>query len=265
MRFLGYKIDLQLLDHHQTGAPQAKEYSWYHLDTNRCATLLTLEYFKAKYPKTAVPAELEQYVAAVNAFDLWKEQDAWFEFGKVLNRYIVEAKEVNKMLFNDDNAAYRLDLLRSTFPYLEENRFIELDDDLIRLKKSALGGERRDTLDNLTSDYITALLTKRKEDMIIYYGEYKGILTTQIGNTSVLGNSFLKANPEFHFFMDVAPTGNVSLRADNRMDVSEMAVKLFGGGGHANASGGRMGNLRDIYAYNLLRGTVQSFIDEKSN
>jgi len=265
MRFLNYKIDLQLLDHHQTGAPQAKEYNWYHLDTTKCATLLTFEYFKTKHPNVTIPALMMQYVAAVNAFDLWNEQDEWFEFGKVLNRYLVEAKEVNKMLFKDDNAAYRLAILQSTFPYLEGNRYIELDDDLIRHKKIALGGERRDTLDNLTSDYITALLTKRKEDMVIYYGDHKGVLTTQIGNTSVLGNSFLKANPEFHFFMDVAPTGNVSLRADNQMDVSEMAVKLFGGGGHANASGGRMGNLRDIYAYNVLRGTVQSFIDEKSN
>ena len=264
MRFLNYKIDIQLLDHHQTGAPQAKEYNWYHLDNSKCATLLTFEYFKNKYPKVSVPQEMETYVKAVNAFDLWKEQDELFEFGKVLNRYIVEAKEINKMLFKDDNVEYRLNLLRSTFDYLEGNRYIEMDDNLIKHKKEALATGKSDTLDNLTSEYITALLTKRKENMIILYKEYKGILTTQIGNTSVLGNSFLKNNPDFHFFMDVAPSGNVSLRADNKMDVSAMAVSLFGGGGHANAAGGRMGSLRDFYVYRELKSHVQTVIDEKT-
>lgn len=264
MRFLNYKIELQLLDHHQTGAPQAKEYGWYHLDNSKCATLLTYEYFTKRFPDVSLPDQLKSYVDAVNAFDLWKEDDSYFEFGKVLNRYIVEAREVNKMLFRTDNVAYRMGLLRSTFDYLEGNRYIELDDELIRHKKAALADGERDTLDNLTSKYITGLLTKRKEDMIIYYGEHKGILTSQIGNTSVLGNSFLKTNPDFHFFMDVSPNGNVSLRADNRMDVSEMAVSLFGGGGHANASGGRMGNLRDFYAYQELKRHVQSYIEEKS-
>lgn len=264
MRFLNYKIEIQLLDHHQTGAPQAKEYGWYHLDNSKCATLLTYEYFTKRFPKVTLPEQLKAYVDAVNAFDLWKENEPFFEFGKVLNRYLVEAKEVNKMLFREDNVAYRVKLLESTFDYLDGNRYIELDDDLIRHKKAALGEGKSDTLDNLTSTYITGLLTKRKEDMVLYYGEHKGILTSQIGNTSVLGNSFLKNNPEFHFFMDVAPSGNVSLRADNQMDVSEMAVSLFGGGGHANASGGRMGNLRDFYAYKELKTHVQGYIDEKS-
>lgn len=264
MRFLNYKIDLQLLDHHKTGAPQAKEYGWYHLDDTKCATLLTYEYFTQRFPDVKLPEILKTYVDAVNAFDLWKESEFYFEFGKVLNRYLVDAKEINKMLFREDNVAYRLNILRSTFDYLEGNRYVELDDDLIKHKKAALKDGKHDTLDNLTSAYITALLTKRKEDMVIYYGEYKGLLTTQIGNTSVLGNSFLKNNPDFHFFMDVAPSGNVSLRADNQMDVSAMAVSLFGGGGHPNASGGRMGSLRDFYVYKDLKSHVQSFIEEKS-
>ncbi len=265
MKFLGKKVSIQLLDHHQTGAPQAKEYSWYHLDTTKCATLLTFEYFCQHYPEVSLPEEMATYVQAVNAFDLWHEASEWFEFGKVLNRYMVEAKEINKMLFGDDNVAYRLKLLKATFPYLEGNRYIEMDDDLIVHKKSSLYPGQKETLDNLTSLYITELLSKRKNDMIVLYGEYKGLLTSQIGNTSVLGNSFLKNNPEFDFFMDVAPSGNVSLRADNKMDVSAFAQEYFGGGGHPNAAGGRMGNiLRECYSYRELKQAVQSFIDDKS-
>ena len=174
MRFLNYKIEIQLLDHHQTGAPQAKEYGWYHLDNSKCATLLTFEYFTKRFPKVTVPDGMKTYVDAVNAFDLWKENEPLFEFGKVLNRYLVEAKEINKMLFREDNVAYRIKLLQSTFDYLEDNRYIQLDDDLIKHKKAALAEGESDTLDNLTSTYITGLLTKRKENMVIYYGEHKG-------------------------------------------------------------------------------------------
>ena len=264
MKFLGKKVSIQLLDHHQTGAPQAKEYSWYHLDTSKCATLLTFEYFCKHFPASAVTDELTTYVQAVNAFDLWHEDSEWFEFGKVLNRYMVEAKEINKMLFSNDNVAYRLRLLQATFPYLAGNRFIELDDDLIVHKKAALYPGKRDTMDNLTSLYITELLSLRKNEMVVMYGNYQGVLTSQIGNTSVLGNSFLKTNPEFDFFMDVAPNGNVSLRADNKMDVSAMALEMFGGGGHPNAAGGRMGSLRDCYSYRELKQAVQSYLDDKT-
>jgi oligoribonuclease NrnB/cAMP/cGMP phosphodiesterase (DHH superfamily) len=79
-----------------------------------------------------------------------------------------------------------------------------------------------------------------------------------------LGNSFLEANPEFDFFMDVNPNGNVGLRANSKLDVSKMANELFNGGGHKNASGGRMGNLREFYAYEELKKHVQKYIDSKS-
>lgn len=264
MKFMNYDIEISLLDHHQTGAEQAKQYDWYFLDNTKCATLLTLEYFKKNYPKITVSNELEKFVFAINAFDLWNEENGWFEFGKVLNRYIVEAKEVNKILFKDENVEFRLMLLKSSYEYLDKNRYIELDDDLIKNKKTAIDSNARDTLDNLTSVFITNLLSKRKEELAIHYKEHKGIMTTQIGNTSVLGNSFLKANPEFDFFMDVAPTGNISIRADGKLDVSKMAVEIFDGGGHPNASGGRMNNIKEFHVYKEIRDFVQKFIDSKT-
>jgi len=49
--------------------------------------------------------------AAENAYEM-------FEFGKVLNRYIAETKEVNKMLFKDYNTKYRISILKKTFEFL---------------------------------------------------------------------------------------------------------------------------------------------------
>jgi oligoribonuclease NrnB/cAMP/cGMP phosphodiesterase (DHH superfamily) len=264
MRFLNYKITLQLLDHHATGENMANEYDWYHLDISKSATLLTYEYFMKKFKNNDFPKMMQKYVQAVNAFDLWKKDDDMFEFGKVLNRYIAETKEINKMLFKDYNARYRISILKKTFEFLSENSYIALDDKIVAIKKEILGNGKIDTIDNLISAFVTDLLTKDKDRLTIYFNNYKGILTVQIGNTSVLGNSFLEANPEFDFFMDVNPNGNVGLRANNKLDVSKMAGELFNGGGHKNASGGRMGNLREFYAYEELKKHVQKYIDSKS-
>jgi hypothetical protein len=87
--------------------------------------------------------------------------------------------------------------------------------------------------------------------------DYKGILTNAIGNTSVLGNAFLKANPDFDFFLDIGNSGNISLRADGAVDVSKIAAKYFNGGGHPNAAGGRVQGLKEIYIYSSLKRQIE--------
>jgi oligoribonuclease NrnB/cAMP/cGMP phosphodiesterase (DHH superfamily) len=262
LKFLGHNITLTLLDHHITGKPQSDKYSWYNLDDKKCATLLTYEYFTKRFPKQKLPSELKAYVSAVNAFDLWKSDADDFEFGKVLNRLVVESKEISKMLFVNEHVFYKHELLKASFPFLQEMDYIGLDDQIIALKKSFLKTDKHDTIDNLIAQYITKLLSDNKERMTIHYGEYKGILTFQVGNTSVLGNSFLQANPDYHFFMDTAPTGNVGLRANNACNVSQMAQHIFDGGGHVNAAGGRMSHLRNIFTYRQIQENVQKFIDK---
>ena len=264
LKFLNIDVTLQLLDHHKTGLKQSKKYKWYHLDTTKSATLLTYEYL-IKNGCECFDTTIKNYVEAVNAFDIWKEDNEWFEFGKVLNRYVNDSKEVAKMLFKNESATYKIEFLKTTFKYIANKEYIIMDDDLIKNKKKILSSNNQDTLDNLVLNYITNLLTNNKDKMEIYYQNYKGILTSQIGNTSVIGNGFLKANPDFYFFMDVAPSGNVSLRADNNLDVSSMASKLFGGGGHPNASGGKMGKLKDVYTYKKLKEIVQDFIDKNQS
>jgi len=186
---------------------------------------------------------------------------AGFEFGKVLNRSVLDSKEISPVLFPAENVAYRHHILQSAYDYIVENRYIDFDDDILKHKKGFLGNDgERDTLDNLTAAFVTALLTKKKEQMVLYYNGFKGILTFGIGNVSVLGNAFLVANPEFQFFLDVNGRGNVSIRAKDEIDVSAMASDLFDGGGHPNASGGRMGQVRDVFTYRALQNTVRRFI-----
>jgi oligoribonuclease NrnB/cAMP/cGMP phosphodiesterase (DHH superfamily) len=47
------------------------------------------------------------------------------------------------------------------------------------------------------------------------------------------------------------------MRANNKADVSTIAKKLFNGGGHANASGGRFDDFKDSFIYDEIKEQVQ--------
>ena len=44
------------------------------------------------------------------------------------------------------------------------------------------------------------MLTQNRDKMSIKYENFLGILTYNIGNVSIIGNDFLKANPDYDFF-----------------------------------------------------------------
>lgn len=256
---------LYLLDHHKSGEAQAREFKWYFLDNERCATKITYDWCKERFPQSAAAKDsiVAEYVECVNVYDLWKSEDKQrFEFGKVLNRLVMEAREIGQFMFGDRDNEYRLSLLEDALKFLDNYRNIELDDHLLSIKKHYLSeGKASDTIDNLTAKYVVTLLIKNRDRFTIHYGEYKGLLTYQIGNSSILGNEFLQGCPDYHFFMDVNKNGNTSLRANNALDVSAMASKLFGGGGHANASGGRIIGFRDVYTYEQLRDRIRPILE----
>lgn len=259
LNFLGKEVEVQLLDHHGSGEKQSKEYKWYFLDTSRSATKITYDYFLKNYkPIKELHPSMKDYVDAVNAYDLWNMEEEGFEFGKVLNRVCVDSKELSGNIFPVENFEYRKHNLQSSFDYFEGGRYVDFDDSILSQKKKFLGkGEKKDTIDNLVASYIIELLNKNKENMTVHIMDYKGILTNAIGNSSVLGNAFLKANPDYDFFLDIGNSGNVSLRSDGKVDVSKIAAKFFNGGGHPNASGGRVQGIKEIYIYTSLKRQIE--------
>ncbi|MDR2904764.1 MAG: 3',5'-cyclic-nucleotide phosphodiesterase [Helicobacteraceae bacterium] len=262
----GHEIELRLLDHHKSGEALAKEFEWYFLDIERSATKIVYEWCAARYKgaKTAQSAELAEFVACVNAYDLWKtEEEARFEFGKAMNRLILEARELSDLMFAEENNRYRLACLNEAFKYLEGYRNVALDDDALAIKKNFLqGGGERDTIDNLAARFIVELLSKNSDRLTVYYSGEKGMLTYMIGNSSVLGNEFLRRHTDFSFFMNVDRYGNVSLRSNNKIDVSQMAEKLFGGGGHANAAGGKIQNFKEVFTYKQLLERIKPIVGD---
>ncbi len=252
-------VELLLLDHHITGKDSAEAFSWYHLDVTKSATKITFEYFVDKYK---IIEQYADFVDIVNAVDIWLKEDERFEIGKVCMKLIKDSNEINRILFPEENSRYMFFLLEKAQHFFKEkNGYIELDNSIHKLKKEFFSqGRDDDTLDNLVAHFIVSLLTKNREEMSIFYEGYKGILTYSIGNVSVIGNEFLVKNPDFDFFMDVTGRKTVSLRANGNIDVGEMAKKIAGGGGHKNASGGKLNNFKDSFIYNNIKKQIEEIL-----
>lgn len=258
-------ITLQLLDHHLSGMDCAKKFSWYYLDDSKCATKLVYEFAKSNL-ELDDSSELEQYVNIVNAVDIWKKDEVLnFEFGKVLMRLIGEARELNKIMFPKDDNSYKLYLISKALPFIKNFDYIGLDDAIHQLKKSYFMQDRNDTIDNLSSMHIVKLLSLVKDEKSIYYKGYKGYLSYALGNTSIIGNDFLVANDEYDFIADVSYRGTISFRANSKVDVSLIAKEWCGGGGHPNASGGRVVGFKEQFVYSKVKEQILNIINEKES
>lgn len=254
-------VKLFLLDHHKSGQDCADMFEWYYLDSNRCATKITYDFFSHIYGANEA---LCTFVNVVNAVDIWLENDPSFELGKVCMGMVSNAKEVNKIMFSSANSDYIFFLLKQAQKFFTcKDAPIALDDAVHAIKKDFFIKEHNDTLSNLVSAYNVLLLSHNKEKMQITYKEYKGILTYNIGNVSVIGNDFLTANPDFDFFMDVTSKKTISLRSNGKVDVSKMAAHLANGGGHHNASGGLLSTFKDAFTYDAIKAQVVGIIASK--
>ena len=232
----GYRIKLQLLDHHISGKKSAETYYWYYLDEKRCATKIVYDYMFEEYEgfESKINSWLEPLVNTINAVDIWLDHDVKnFEFGKVIMSMISKVREVNNILFADLNREFRFYLLKEASKFLNEvDGHIKLDNEVHFLKKGFLKLDKKDdTLDNLSATYLVKTLDKVKENLTVTYKEHKGLLTYCLGSISIPANAFLKANKDYDFFIDVNKKGNASFRADGKVDVSLMASKIAAGGG----------------------------------
>jgi oligoribonuclease NrnB/cAMP/cGMP phosphodiesterase (DHH superfamily) len=251
-------VEIILLDHHKSGEDVANRYKWYHLDVNRCATKITYDYFSKQF---GADAQLGKFVDIVDAVDIWQTEKEEFETGKILMSTVAGVKEINKVMFPDDQRALIFSILESAYPYFDElNPHIAIDDRIHGMKKSFFRDQEDNTLDNLVANYVVKLLSQNKKRMTIEYNGHKGLLSYNVGNVSVIGNGFLVANSEYDFFMDVTGKKTISLRANGAIDVSKMASEVANGGGHANAAGGVLNEFKDSFIYDTIKSQVDRIL-----
>lgn len=259
-------VELTLLDHHGSGEESAKKHDWYYLDVNRCATKITYDYVKEHFEYDE-PAWMKKYVDIVNAVDLWlKDEHDNFEYGKVCMRLVTETKELNRVMFAEEDSEYKLTLLEEAVKFIEvENAPIILDENIHAIKKNFFRKEQDNTLDNLATDYVVKLLGRARPEKTIYYKGYKGFLSYGVGNTSIVGNGFLVAYPEYDFIVDISYRGAMSLRANFQVSVSQIAKEWANGGGHPNAAGGRIMGFKEQYRYDKVKQQIEALISDKES
>ena len=262
----GRQIEIILRDHHGSGQECANKYEWYFLDTAKCATKLTYEYAKARF-ELDEPEWMAKFVAVVNAVDLWLQDEVEnFEYGKVCMRLVTETRELNRVIFGDEDRKYKVALLKEAAQMVNvANANIILDEKIHALKKDFFREDDDDTLDNLATRFIVKMLGAKTDYMTIYYKGYKGFLSYGVGNTSIIGNGFLVAYPEYDFIVDVSTRGTMSLRANNQVDVSLIAKEWAGGGGHPNASGGRIQGFKEQFRYDKVKLQIENLIHSKES
>ena len=263
----GYKIKLQLLDHHISGKKSSETFPWYYLDDKRCATKIVYDYMFEEYDgfESDTKDWLNPLVNAINAVDIWLEHEIKnFEFGKVLMSMISKVREINNILFADLNRDFRCYLLKEAAKYIDiVDGHIKLDNDVHFIKKDFLKlSSKDDTLDNLSATYLVKTLVDVKDDLTVTYKGHKGLLTYCLGSISIPANAFLRANPEYDFFIDVNKKGNASFRADNKVDVALMAIKLANGGGHVNASGCKFEDFKEVIDYKEVKIYIQNKLNK---
>ncbi|MDR2100569.1 MAG: 3'-to-5' oligoribonuclease B [Campylobacteraceae bacterium] len=254
-------VKLILLDHHQSGEECAKRFSWYFLDISRCAAKITYDFFSKIYGEKKELGRLSQ---VINAVDIWLDESADFELGKVCLNLIANSKELNRIMFDEANTRFMFCLLENSIRYMDKKEpHILLEDNIHAIKKSFFQSGDNDTLGNLVSKYNVEQLERLKDKMTIFYKGYKGILTFNIGAVSIIGNNFLVQNPDYDFFMDVTSRKTVSFRANGKADVSKIAQELANGGGHPNASGGAIASFRDSFSYENVKNQIIDLIKSK--
>lgn len=259
-----WDITITLLDHHGSGKDTAALYDWYFLDTQRCATKIVYEYAIENYGLER-GGWLEEFVKVVNAVDLWKQEEVEdFEYGKVCMRLISDAKELSRVMFSAEDRAYKLAMLEQAALMRNiPNANIVLDEALHKMKKDFFKDGIDNTLDNLSTKYIVELLGTKRSTMTIYYKGWRGFLSYGLGNTSIIGNGFVTAFPDFDFIVDVGTRGTLSIRGHDQVDVAMMAGEWVGGGGHPNAAGGRINGFKEQFRYDKVKRQIEDLLANK--
>jgi len=264
----GRDIEIILLDHHGSGEESAKKYEWYYLDTTRCATKIVYDYALEHFNlRENEPEWLSDFVNVINAVDLWHQDDVDnFEYGKVCMRLITETRELNRVIFSNEDREYKLSLLKKAAALRKDSSSnIKLDESIHSFKKSFFIEDEDNTLDNLATAKVVSLLGSKRSTMTIYYKGYRGFLSYGVGNTSIVGNGFLLTYPEYDFIVDVSYRGTMSLRANNQVDVSLIAKEWANGGGHPNASGGRIQGFKEQYRYDKVKEQIEKIINKNES
>lgn len=196
-----YPGEKHLLDHHES-AKWLNKYRWATVDTSSCGTKLLFEY--VPYLQKGVLAEYTEFVHHVNDYDLWIHEHS---LSKELNRlfYILGIDRFESRMLNDPKPD-----------------FTDTEVLLLTLEDEAFE-KYTNKVDRAMAQYE-------------WNGEpFCGIAYVDRFQSEVAHELMDRNDLEMVALVDINAR-KVSLRSKGEVNVSQIA-KVFGGGGHPNASG----------------------------
>lgn len=243
------RIELQLLDHHKTGAPVAEKYSWYHLDESKCATKITYEYFVSKGLISEFDEETKTFANIVNDLDMWFTENTYFKKGKLLSNCIFNLSYPFPREIKEEKNKFIRFMLPKVFKLIYEgNSVSNIENHLLNsikelFVKDFIPEEIYNDPEVLIDDkynYYTAERIAKMDFPIfnfsginikVFYGMDSGVFQN-------IANIMVIEGKDFEACLNILRTGKLSLRSRADIDVSIVAKEYFNGGGHKNACGG---------------------------
>lgn len=245
-------VELVLLDHHISGKPVSEGRVWYNLDVSKSGTLLTYEYLLKEFNFQTEHGEKLSKI--IDTYDLWKTEDKTnFNQGKLYSYYInlvntmipsvVNKKDINNII---RDIVSDVGLNHHDLTVWNQTRF-----KLIAYVRSKFPNEMEEPLSSDSVQNAIEILSVHKilEDIApenydtevienSFFIKSHGILIYKTENhiSSAMMNAVLRRREDIKAFGTINKSGIMSLRSDNRFDVSKLAKEL-GGGGHVNAAG----------------------------
>ena len=218
-----YKNKFKVFDHHKTHM-YACDYDYVTIDINECGTTLFYKYLKTKYK---FKKSVDEYTDHVKNLDIW----LWVSKDDIVAKQLGDLFDI----FGIDR--YINEMVKK----LKYNRF-----KLSKLEKTIL---------EIEQDKIDRYISKKEENMVILnYENYKAGLVFCEKYKSEMGNRLSVNYPELDFIIMINLSGGISFRTDKDIDLSEIAVKL-NGGGHKKACGASIPNeLKDEFIKGLFKG-----------
>jgi len=244
-------INFQVLDHHIVSDFVSGQ-EWYLFDTNRCSAKITSDYILENYTfDRELQNKIRHYGDFVDAVDRWQESSPWFRKGNLVASYLY-----NKFYFFEEIKHFKREAMFWFIPKLIDNikekdiLDFELQEPYIRLDflkgkiSEELHNDRNIETKDKFNEYYTNLYSKvdtstfkikineRDETFKFFYNLNSDVFQS-------LSHMYLKENKELGFMLNIKGSGSMSFRSIGA-NVQEIAKEYFNGGGHKEASGGRI-------------------------
>lgn len=230
-----------LFDHHETEASARKKYSNNCIETqqkvNPSATSLVWEWLTNQDGFNQLgesrQQQISQIVELIRAYDTWD----WQNDPNMSKETKQGADELDQLFWFyplDHSRTFVDEVFQAGWPAYRQQNAI-----LIR----TLSERRANYLKSHLKDTLKAKIDGH-EWGFVYADDYK----------SEIAHELLLQNPDVEAAMVLSPT-SASLRSNGKIDVAKFAEKYLGGGGHADAAGGRLST-------NLIQVGEQAVMDE---